>query len=123
MAKKIDPFDKFRAATLGQPSIKDAMRPRQDVSLESTVPAAPAEDVVKEPVINEKPSTVVSAPVNVVPAVAKISKNADRELVSFHISKDTKRKLGLLKYETGRQYNELYVEAIEDLLKKYGKLV
>jgi len=56
------------------------------------------------------------------PSPDKKSKNADRKLVSFHIDKDVFLKLGQLKFEMGTKYDDLYNEAIKDLLTKYGKL-
>ena len=52
----------------------------------------------------------------------KKSKNANRKLVSFHIDSDVFLKLGQLKFEMGTKYDDLYNEAIRDLLVKYGKL-
>lgn len=102
MAKKTDPFDKFREATLGggnslSGALSGASRKRSE--------SAPAED-------SRKP---------VAPA-EKVSKNANRKLVSFHIDNATFLKLGQLKFETGAKYDELYNEAIVDLLKKYHRL-
>ena len=94
MAKKTDPFDKFREATLGGGN-----------TLGSALSgAAPHVDA---------PSP---APVK------KVSKNENRMLRSFRIDTDLFRKLGQIKYETGISYDELYNEAVADLLKKYGKL-
>lgn len=99
MAKKSDPFDKFREATLGSSgTLSGALS-------SATSRPAPA-------VIREEP---VSAP-------QKVSKNANRKLVSFHIDNALFLKLGQLKFETGSKYDELYNEAIVDLLKKYHKL-
>ena len=52
----------------------------------------------------------------------KVSKNNSRELVSFHLDKELKRLLGYIKFDTGKSYGDLYCEAVEDLLRKYGKL-
>ncbi len=96
MAKKVDPFDKFREATLGSGALSGALSgaasPRTEREVETQ------------------------------PSPAKVSKNADRKLVSFHIDKDIFLKLGQLKFESGTKYDELYNEAIRDLLVKYGKM-
>ena len=95
MAKKMDPFDKFREATLGDNKPLGA-------ALSGTTP------VVQEV------SPIVETP--------KKSKNANRTLKSFHVDNDLFKKLGLLKFELGVSYDELYNEGIRDLLVKYGKL-
>lgn len=101
MAKKSDPFEKFREATLGSSgSLSGALS-----SASASRPAPKAEPAVQ---------TTVTA--------AKVSKNANRRLVSFHIDNATFLKLGQLKFETGAKYDELYNEAVVDLLKKYHKL-
>lgn len=111
MAKK-DPFERFREATLGgqtQSPLKDAL------SKESTVSSTPDTRVPVRP--NQAPIPVAE------PAPAeKVSKNSSRELVSFHIDKEMKRLLGYIKFDTGKSYGDLYCEAVEDLLRKYGKL-
>lgn len=94
MAKKTDPFDKFREATLGSGNTLGA-------ALSGSNP------VVQEEVRIEQP---------------KESKNANRTLKSFHIDNDLFRKLGQLKFEMDVTYDELYNEGIRDLLVKYGKL-
>lgn len=99
MAKKSDPFDKFREATLGS-----------SASLSGALGNASTRAVKPAPV--EVPAS----------AASKVSKNANRKLVSFHIDNAVFLKLGQLKFETGSKYDELYNEAIEDLLKKYHKL-
>lgn len=100
MAKKTDPFDKFREATLGGGSpLSGAL---QGASIRSS------ERVPEE--------TPLPSP------VAKKSKNANRKLVSFHIDNDIFLKLGQLKFEMGTKYDDLYNEAVRDLLVKYGKL-
>lgn len=107
MAKKKDPFETFREATLGGASPFDqALKPKPEVSVD---------DDSRRPV---RPQDVQPAVVN----ADKKSKNAGRELVSFHIDKDTKRMLGFVKFDTGKSFNDLYVEAVEDLLRKYGKM-
>lgn len=101
MAKKSDPFEKFREATLGSSgSLSGALS-----SASASRPAPNAEPAVQAPV-----------------TTAKVSKNANRRLVSFHIDNATFLKLGQLKFETGAKYDELYNEAVVDLLKKYHKL-
>ena len=99
MAKKTDPFDKFRQATLGgDKALSGALSgvsTREEAHSSSPLPS---------------------------PAVAKVSKNANRKLVSFHIDSDTFLKLGQLKFEMGSKYDELYNEAVRDLLVKYGKI-
>ena len=95
MAKKTDPFDKFRSATLGgEKALSGALSRIRD---ERTVPS-PA------------------------PVVKKESKNSNRKMVSFHIDSDVFLKLGQLKFEMGTKYDDLYNEAVRDLLVKYGKL-
>lgn len=100
MAKKTDPFDKFRQATLGgdkalSGALSGATAPRDERPAGSPLPS---------------------------PAVQKQSKNANRKLVSFHIDSDVFLKLGQLKFEMGTKYDDLYNEAVRDLLVKYGKL-
>ena len=99
MAKKIDPFDKFREATLGGGNTLGAALSGGSDPRSERVEATP---------------TVPS------PAARK-SKNSNRTLKSFHIDNDVFRKLGQIKYENGVSYDELYNEAIRDLLVKYGK--
>lgn len=100
MAKKTDPFDKFRQATLGgdkalSGALSGATTSRDDRSAGSPLPS---------------------------PTLQKQSKNANRKLVSFHIDSDVFLKLGQLKFEMGTKYDDLYNEAVRDLLVKYGKL-
>lgn len=100
MAKKTDPFDKFRQATLGgdnalSGALSGAVASREDRPTDSPLPS---------------------------PTATKQSKNANRKLVSFHIDSDTFLKLGQLKFEMGTKYDTLYNEAVQDLLIKYGKL-
>lgn len=99
MAKKTDPFEKFKEATLGSSG-----------SLSGALSSAAAPRPVKKPVV-EEPATQT-----------KVSKNANRKLVSFHIDNAMFLRLGQLKFETGSKYDELYNEAVVDLLKKYHKL-
>lgn len=99
MAKKSDPFDKFREATLGS-----------SASLSGALGNASTRAVKPAPV--EVPDQMAT----------KVSKNANRKLVSFHIDNAVFLKLGQLKFETGTKYDDLYNEAIVDLLKKYNKL-
>ena len=97
MAKKnIDPFEKFREATLGGGSL------------------------LGEALSSTKPSPV--SPRESIPAHKKASKNENRTLKSFHVDNDLFRLLGQVKYETGASYDTLYNEAIHDLLVKYGKM-
>lgn len=98
MAKKNDPFDKFRQATLGNGN--------------------PLSSALSGAGISSRPREEVSALPSPTP---KVSKNADRKLVSFHVDKTVFHKLGLLKFERGVKYDDLYNEALEDLLSKYGK--
>ena len=113
MAKK-DPFEKFRQATLGgetESPLKAALtqEPKVAEPVDTRVPVRPAAPVV--------------APVQVpVPLPEKGGKNEKRDLVSFHLQKEFKRLLGYIKFDTGKSYNDLYCEAVEDLLHKYGKL-
>jgi hypothetical protein len=95
MAKKSDPFDKFREATLGGGN-----------TLSGALNGAGTQD-------ERQPENS--------PTPEKVSKNAERKLVSFHIDKDLHLKLGQLKYDTGLKYDELYTEAVTDLLVKYGR--
>ena len=104
MAKGIDPFEKFKEATLSSSSLSDAIKT-----------AAPAEPKATE----EK--KVSPAPVEPAKPVVKNEKPA-LEQVSFFLDKDLKKAVGLLKYEQGVQLKDLYEEAIRDLLKKYHKL-
>jgi hypothetical protein len=108
MAKK-DPFDKFREATLGGDT-------------QSPLSAALSQEPKKETVDTRVPvrPTVPAEPVKAQPE--KAGKNETRDLVSFHIEKEMKRLLGYIKFDTGKSYNDLYCEAVEDLLRKYGKL-
>lgn len=99
MAKKIDPFDKFREATLGGGS--------------------PLSGALQGAAIKGAERKAEEAPL---PSPAKKSKNADRKLVSFHIENAVFLKLGQLKFEMGTKYDDLYNEAVRDLLVKYGKL-
>ena len=114
MAKK-DPFEKFKEATLGG-------------TTESPLKAALAQEPKVEPVDTRVPVRPAAAPVAAepvqVPAAQpeKVSKNNTRELVSFHIEKEMKRLLGYIKFDAGKSYGDLYCEAVEDLLRKYGKL-
>ena len=96
MAKKIDPFDKFREATLGGGN-----------TLGAALSGGSESHIERRPVS---------------PAPAKKSKNENRTLKSFHVDNDMFRKLGQIKFEMGISYDELYNEAIRDLLVKYGKL-
>ena len=100
MAKKTDPFDKFREATLGGGS-----------PLSGALQGATIRSTDREREETPLPSTA-----------AKKSKNANRKLVSFHIDNDIFLKLGQLKFEMGTKYDDLYNEAVRDLLVKYGKL-
>lgn len=110
MAKKIDPFEKFKEVTLGSsPSLSSAINVKKDTVVLDEKP------LVSEPV-PANPSSIASTPI-----VEKQGKNVTRELVSFHIPKEMKKKLGLLKYELDRPFGDLYCEAVEDLLLKYGK--
>lgn len=99
MAKKTDPFDKFREATLGGGS--------------------PLSGALHGAAVRNEERKAEEAPL---PSPARRSKNEDRKLVSFHIDKDVFLKLGQLKFEMGTKYDDLYNEAIRDLLVKYGKL-
>ena len=96
MAKK-NSFDKFRETALssGASPLRDAAA----AAVDTRVPVRP------EPT----------------PA-AKKSKNADCVMISFNMEKQSKNLLAYVKLETGKSYNDLYNEAIEDLLRKYGKL-
>ena len=99
MAKKTDPFEKFKEATLGTSG-----------TLSNALSSATARATRQVP--KEEPAA----------AAVKISKNANRKLVSFHIDNAMFLRLGQLKFETGAKYDELYNEAVVDLLKKYHRL-
>ena len=74
-------------------------------------------------VINSAIKVAPAAPIQEpVAQPEKVSKNNSRELVSFHLDKELKRLLGYIKFDTGKSYGDLYCEAVEDLLRKYGKL-
>ena len=103
MAKKTDPFDKFREATLGGGN-----------PLSGALQGAIARSSERKADESPLPSPA--------PFPEKKSKNADRKLVSFHLDKDVFLKLGQLKFEMGTKYDDLYNEAVHDLLVKYGKL-
>lgn len=109
MAKNHDPFDKFREATLGGGnSLRGALAVKETPSPAKSETAAP--------------TSKISATSAAVTTDGKVSKNANRRLVSFHIDKGVFLKLGQLKFETGAKYDELYNEAVYDLLKKYGRI-
>lgn len=121
MAKKVDQFEKFRAATLGRPSelssvIQSSQTDGRNTEVENVTPS----DNQVEAIRPQESLQITNTTVEI--SSGKVSKNADRELVSFHIAKDRKKKLGLLKYQQERSFGELYSEAIDDLLKKYGVL-
>jgi len=99
MAKKNDQFDKFRAATLGGGSpLSGALSGSDRAGLDTPLPSPAPARVEK-----------------------KQSKNATRRLVSFHIEEDIYRKLGQIKFENGCKYDDLYNEAVSDLVTKYGR--
>lgn len=106
MAKGIDQFEKFKAATLNTPALSDAIKPTSS----SEPKAAEKNEVSPTPAPAELTKPVVN---NSKPAL---------EQVSFFLDKDLKKAVGLLKYELGVQLKDLYEEAIRDLLKKYKKL-
>ncbi len=109
MAKNHDPFDKFREATLGGAnSLRGALAVKETPAPAKRDQAAP----LSKAVVSAAAAT----------AEGKVSKNANRRLVSFHIDKGVFLKLGQLKFETGAKYDELYNEAVYDLLKKYGRI-
>ena len=109
MAKKVDPFEKFKAVTLGSsPQLSNA------INTKSETPVDHESVKTEDKVIAESTKNEAAIP-------EKVSKNADRELVSFHLDKSLKKRLGLLKYEVERSFGDLYIEAIEDLLKKYNR--
>lgn len=106
MAKKNDPFERFRNLTLGS-----------DTSLSDAISGAARRDESHEE--HEEAVPIPSSPTPVQP---KASKNANRKLVSFHLDKTVYLKLGMLKVEMGTTYDDLYNEAVNDLLAKYGKM-
>ena len=95
MAAKTDQFNKFREATLGNESLSGVLTGKAQSS----------------PVSQQQSKSS-----------AKPSRNANRRLVSFRIDNDMFQKLGLLKFETGVKYDELYNEAVYDLLRKHGRI-
>lgn len=104
MPKGIDPFEKFKAATLGEPSLSDAIKPA--------------------PVQTPSPAPAESEPVKVKEEVApakKVSKTANKEQMCFYIDKGLKKRLARLKYEEGLAYNDALEEAVLLLLEKYEK--
>ncbi|MCQ2145387.1 MAG: hypothetical protein MJY72_06565 [Bacteroidales bacterium] len=110
MAKKTDPFEKFREATLsGGVSLGSALGNKNARNDEEPAAQAPVAEPQK---VAEPQSAVVES---------KVGKNVDKELVSFHISKSMKKQLDLLKVESDKSLKELYTEAVADLLAKYGK--
>lgn len=121
MAKKVDQFEKFRAATLGRPSeLSSVIQSSQTDGRNTEVDNVTPSDNQVEAIRPQESLQITNTTVEI--SSGKVSKNADRELVSFHIAKDRKKKLGLLKYQQERSFGELYSEAIDDLLKKYGVL-
>lgn len=121
MAKKVDQFEKFRAATLGRPSeLSSVIQSSQTDGRNTEVDNVTPSDNQVEAILPQESLQITNTTVEI--SSGKVSKNADRELVSFHIAKDRKKKLGLLKYQQERSFGELYSEAIDDLLKKYGVL-
>ena len=113
---KTDPFEKFRQATLGgevdsplKAALTQEPKTVQPVAVDTRVPVRPT----------ASPAAPVQEPVA---QPEKVSKNNSRELVSFHLDKELKRLLGYIKFDTGKSYGDLYCEAVEDLLRKYGKL-
>lgn len=113
MAKGKDPFETFKQATLSGPSLSDAIR----------VDAAPAaQQEVKTPEPSPAPAAPAPAAAPAKAADEKAVRRSNSEQVSFFLEKDLKKKLNLLKVETEKQFQDLYTEAIVDLLTKYGKL-
>lgn len=107
MSKAVDQFEKFKAATLSSPSLSNAIKPDTSVApVESKPTASPIP--VSKPVAQTNTSIKTDKPVE--------------EQVSFFIDKELKKAVGLLKYELGVQFKDLYEEAIRELLKKYNKL-
>lgn len=106
MPKKSDPFDKFRNLTInGAPSIKDAMSSgdRQEEKNNVTIPVA-----------SPLPSPA--------PASRKhVEKSGAKEQISFFTDKEIKKALAILSCELDVNKQDLYEEALMDLLKKYHK--
>ena len=133
MAKGKDPFETFKQATLSGPSLSDAIRVE-------AAPAAQHEEATHEPSpVSDSALTLAPASASepaqaqahahAVPgeATAKVAddkavRRTNSEQVSFFLEKDLKKKINLLKVETEKQLQDLYSEAIVDLLKKYGML-
>lgn len=112
MAKKTkDQFDIFKQVTLGTSTSLSSLNV-------DNKPAPVKETPLPSPATEVKDAT--PAPAQKVDSTEKVSKNANRELVSFHISKEIKKKLNLLKVETEKSLGDLYNEAIDDLLVKYN---
>lgn len=107
MPKGLDPFEKFKQATLSSPSLSEAIKPSEQQT--APVQAAPAAPV----------KTFSPAPVQ---EFSSVQEKPRVEQVSFFLDRELKRKFGMLKYELGVQYKDLYEEAIRDLLKKYDRL-
>lgn len=100
MAKVLDPFEKFKAATLGEPSLSDAIKP---------APVAATAPITEEPVpVKDEPAPV-----------KKVSKTAGKEQMCFYIDKGLKKRLARLKYERDLAYNDALEEAVLMLLAKY----
>ena len=112
MAKKTDPFEKFRNATLGDGN-----------SLSGALSGGTHKEEVATPLPSSAPAAT-AAPQGITPVATpeQVSKNATRKMVSFHVDAEIFRRLGQLKFEMGTKYDDLYNEAIRDLLVKYGKL-
>ena len=90
MAKKVDQFEKFRAATLGRPSelssvIQSSQTDGRNTEVENVTPS----DNQVEAIRPQESLQITNTTVEI--SSGKVSKNADRELVSFHIAKDRKK--------------------------------
>ena len=108
MAKGIDPFETFKAATLGEASLSDAIKLGAPSKTELEKKSSANQVVAQEP---EAPAAVTR----------KISKMANKEQICLYIDKDLKKRMGRVKFEDGISYNDFIEEAIRLNLEKYGK--
>lgn len=119
MAKGIDPFEKFRTATLSSSTLGDAVKSAPVTPAPSPAPEVPQ----PQPAVAATPLRTVPGKEEILtPVTQKVSKVSNKDQIGFYLDRELKRKLGMLKFELGVQYNDLYEEAISDLLRKYNKL-
>lgn len=115
MAKGQDPFEKFRSATLSSSTLGDV------VKASPSVPQSPAQ-TVPSPATHAHVRSLPAKEEILTPVTQKVSKVSNKDQIGFYLDKELKRKLGMLKFELGVQYNDLYEEAVTDLLRKYNKI-